>query len=55
MSEALTFGIIMIFFGTRILRLKSPLGNLPKVTCVLEIIIGIFFATVFLSGFGLII
>jgi DNA-binding XRE family transcriptional regulator len=54
-SEALTFGIIMLFFGVGILRLKSHLGNLSEITGILEIITGICFATVFLSGFGLII
>ncbi len=54
-SRAVTFGIIMIFFGVGILRLKSHLGDLPMVTGILEIITGICFATVFLSAFGLII
>jgi len=53
-SKAVTFGIIMIFFGVGLLRLKSHLGNLPKITGILEIITGVFFATVFLSVFGLI-
>ncbi len=54
-SRAVTFGIIMIFFGVGILRLKSHLGNLPKVTGILEIITGICFSTVFLSAIGLLI
>ena len=54
-SRAVTFGIIMIFFGVGILRLKSHLGDLPMATGILEIITGICFATVFLSAFGLII
>ena len=37
----------MIFFGVGLLRLKSHLGNLPKITGVLEIITGVCFATVF--------
>ena len=53
-SKAVTFGIIMIFFGVGILRLKSNLGNLPKLAGVLEILTGVCFATVFLSVFGLI-
>ena len=53
-SKAVTFGIIMIFFGVGLLRLKSHLGNLPKITGILEITTGVFFATVFLSVFGLI-
>ena len=53
-SKAVTFGVIMIFFGVGLLRLKSHLGNLPKITGILEIITGICFATVFLSFFGLI-
>jgi len=53
-SKAVTFGIIMIFFGVGLLRLKSHLGNLPKITGILEIITGVFFTTVFLSVFGLI-
>ena len=53
-SKAVTFGIIMIFFGVGLLRLKSHLGNLPKITGVFEIITGVCFATVFLSIFGLI-
>ena len=53
-SKAVTFGVIMIFFGVGLLRLKSHLGNLPKITGVLEIITGVCFATVFLSVFGLI-
>ena len=53
-SKAVTFGVIMIFFGVGLLRLKSHLGNLPKITGILEIITGICFATVFLSVFGLI-
>ena len=54
-SRAITFGIIMIFFGVGILRLKSHLETLPVATGIFEIISGICFATVFLSGFGLII
>ncbi|MGB2404479.1 MAG: helix-turn-helix domain-containing protein [Flavobacteriaceae bacterium] len=54
-SRAITFGIIMIFFGIGILRLKSHLETLPVATGIFEIISGICFATVFLSGFGLII
>ena len=53
-SKAVTFGVIMIFFGVGLLRLKSHLGNLPKITGILEIITGVCFATVFLSVFGLI-
>ena len=53
-SRAVTFGGSMIFFGVGLLRLKSHLGNLPKITGILEIITGICFATVFLSFFGLI-
>lgn len=53
-SKAVTFGGSMIFFGVGLLRLKSHLGNLPKITGILEIITGICFATVFLSVFGLI-
>ena len=53
-SKAVTFGVIMIFFGVGILRLKSNLGNLPKLAGVLEILTGVCFATVFLSVFGLI-
>ena len=53
-SKAVTFGVIMIFFGVGLLRLKSHLGNLPKITGVLEIITGVCFATFFLSVFGLI-
>ena len=53
-SKAVTFGVSMIFFGVGLLRLKSHLGNLPKITGILEIITGICFATVFLSVFGLI-
>ena len=53
-SKAVTFGVIMIFFGVGLLRLKTHLGNLPKITGILEIITGICFATVFLSVFGLI-
>ena len=54
-SKAITFGSIMIFFGMGILRLKLHLGNLSKGTGLLEIITGIFFVTVFLFPFGLII
>ena len=53
-SKAVTFGVIMIFFGVGLLRLKTHLGNLPKITGILEIITGVCFATVFLSVFGLI-
>ena len=53
-SKAVTFGVIMIFFGVGLLRLKSHLGNLPKITGILEIITGVCFATVLLSVFGLI-
>jgi len=53
-SKAVTFGVIMIFFGVGLLRLKSHLGNLPKITGILEIITGVCFATVFLSVFGLV-
>jgi len=53
-SKAVTFGVSMIFFGVGLLRLKSHLGNLPKITGILEIITGVCFATVFLSVFGLI-
>ena len=53
-SKAVKFGVSMIFFGVGLLRLKSHLGNLPKITGILEIITGICFATVFLSVFGLI-
>lgn len=53
-SKAVTFGVIMIFFGVGLLRLKSHLGNLPKITGILEIITGVCFTTVFLSIFGLI-
>ena len=53
-SKAVTFGGSMIFFGVGLLRLKSHLGNLPKITGILEIITGVCFATVFLSVFGLI-
>ena len=53
-SKAVTFGFIMIFFGVGILRLKSNLGNLPKLAGILEILTGVCFATVFLSVFGLI-
>ena len=52
-SKALTFGIIMIIFGVGILRLKTHLGDLSKATGILEIITGICFATVFLSGIGI--
>ena len=52
-SKAFTFGIIMIIFGVGISRLKT-LGNLSKVTGILEIITGICFATVFLSVIGII-
>lgn len=51
-SRAVTFGIIMVFFGLGIFKLN--LGNLPKVAGVFEILTGICFATVFLSAFGLI-
>lgn len=54
-SKAVTFGIIMIFFGVGIIRLKSHLGNLAMATGILEIITGVSFALVFLSAFGLII
>ena len=40
-SKAVTFGGSMIFFGVGLLRLKSHLGNLPKITGILEIITGI--------------
>jgi transcriptional regulator with XRE-family HTH domain len=53
-SKAVTFGVSMIFFGVGLLRLKSHLGNLPKITGILEIITGVCFATVLLSVFGLI-
>ena len=53
-SKAVTFGIIMIFFGVGIFRLKSHLGDLPKLAGVLEILTGVCFLTVFLSVFGLI-
>jgi len=53
-SKAVTFGIIMIFFGVGIFRLKSYLGDLPKLAGVLEILTGVCFLTVFLSVFGLI-
>ena len=53
-SKAVTFGVIMIFFGVGLYRLKSHLGNLPKLAGVLEILTGVCFATVFLSVFGLI-
>ena len=53
-SKAVTFGIIMIFFGVGIFRLKSHLGDLPKLAGVLEILTGVCFSTVFLSVFGLI-
>lgn len=53
-SKAVTFGVSMIFFGVGLLRLKSHLGNLPKITGILEIITGVCFTTVFLSIFGLI-
>ena len=52
-SKAVTFGVIMIFFGVGLLRLKTHLGNLPKITGILEIITGVCFTTVFLSVFGL--
>ena len=51
-SRAVTFGIIMVFFGLGIFKLH--LGNLPKVAGVFEILTGICFANVFLSAFGLI-
>lgn len=54
-SEAVTFGIVMVFFGVGILRLKPHLGSLSKVTGALEITAGFCFATVFFSVFGLII
>jgi len=54
-SKAVTFGIIMIFFGIGILRLKSHLGNLPMATGILEIITGVCFSTFFLSAIGLLI
>jgi transcriptional regulator with XRE-family HTH domain len=54
-SKAITFGIIMIFFGIGILRLKLHLGDLHVATGVLEIITGVCFSTVFLSAIGLII
>ncbi|MDC1081192.1 helix-turn-helix domain-containing protein [Flavobacteriaceae bacterium] len=53
-SRAATFGIIMVFFGLGIFKLKLHLGNLPKVIGVFEILTGICFTTVFLSAFGLI-
>ena len=51
-SKALTIGIIMIFFGVGILKLKH-FGNLSSVTGIVEIITGICFASVFLSVIGL--
>lgn len=53
-SRAATFGIIMVFFGLGIFKLKFHLGNLSKVTGIFEILTGICFVTVFLSAFGLI-
>ena len=52
-ATTLNFGIIMIIFGVGILRLKTHLGDLSKATGILEIITGICFATVFLSGIGI--
>ena len=51
-SKVFTIGIIMIFFGVGISRLKT-LGNLSTITGILEIITGICFATVFLSVIGI--
>ncbi len=51
-SKALTIGIIMIFFGVGILKLKH-FENLSSVTGIVEIITGICFASVFLSVIGL--
>lgn len=51
-SKTLTIGIIMIFFGVGILKLKH-FGNLSSVTGIVEIITGICFASVFLSVIGL--
>jgi len=51
---SLSFGAIGILFGIGILKLKEQLGNTALVTGVFEIIVAVFFFTVFLAWFGFI-
>ena len=49
---SLSFGAIGILFGIGIIRLKGQLGNTALATGVFEIIVAVFFFTVFLAWLG---
>lgn len=49
---SLSFGAIGVVFGIGILKLKNLLGNMAIATGVFEIIVALFFFTIFLSWVG---
>lgn len=51
-SIFLSLGILMVFFGVAILRLKNQLGDVAKYTGILEIVTGICFFTILLAPIG---
>ncbi|WP_229664945.1 helix-turn-helix domain-containing protein [Polaribacter pacificus] len=51
-SIFMSMGVLMVFFGVAILRLKNQLGDIAKYTGVLEIVTGICFFTILLSPIG---
>lgn len=51
-SVFLSFGILSVFFGVAILRLKNQLGDIAKYTGILEIVTGVCFFTILLSPIG---
>ncbi len=54
-ASAITFGVIGIFYGIALYRLRKSLGDIAKFAGVLEIIGGCFLVTVLLSFFSLLI
>lgn len=54
-ASALSFGFIGIIYGISLLRLKKPVGRIPKYAGLLEIIGGCFLLTIILAFVGLVI
>lgn len=53
--ESISFGFIQILLGIALLKLKDEIGNMGLAAGILEILTGIFFLTVILAVFGLVI
>jgi transcriptional regulator with XRE-family HTH domain len=54
-ASAITFGIIGIIYGISLLRLAKPLGLIPNIAGIFEIVAGCFLVTIILAFVGLII